>query len=106
MRHDAQKSGREGRDYRAKQSQSNTTFDGFLDYPSLRMGPGGLDLTGGYSYNWSHAEYPEVSLSGLSSDLLAGNGVTTARTVQNIQDIQESRLISFFGRINYNINDN
>src|SRR6185503_14442918 len=34
-----------------------------------------------------------------------GNGVTSARSVQNFQDIQESRLISFFGRVNYNIND-
>ena len=45
------------------------------------FGPGALDLTGGYSYNWSHAEYPWFLANGLSTDLLAGNGVTSARTV-------------------------
>lgn len=103
--HGQSRTGNDGSDYRANQSQSNTTFEGYLDYPSLRFGPGGLDLVGGYSYNWSHAEYPWFLASGLSTDLLAGNGVTSARTVQNVQDIQESRLISLFGRINYNIND-
>src|SRR6185503_14123186 len=43
--------------------------------------------------------------TGLSTDLLQGNGVTSARTVQNFQDIQESKLISFFGRVNYNYED-
>ncbi len=103
--HGELKSGQQGRDYRANQSQTNTTFESFLNYGSLNAGPGTVDLTGGYSYSWSHAEYPWYQATGLSSDLLAGNGVTAARTVQNFQDIQESRLISLFGRINYNISD-
>ncbi len=103
--HSESKTGQGGRDYRANQSHSITTFESYLNYGSLNAGPGALDLTGGYSYSWSHAEYPWYQATGLSTDLLAGNGVTSARTVQNFQDIQESRLISFFGRINYNIND-
>jgi TonB-linked SusC/RagA family outer membrane protein len=104
--HAQQKSGNGGSDYRANQSQTNSTFDGYLDYGRpLGFVPGSIDLTGGYSYGWSHAEYPWFRADGLDTDLLGGNGVTSATTVTNFQDIQESRLISFFGRANYNLND-
>jgi len=104
--HGQSKTGNDGSDYRANQSQANTTLETYLNYTTPQnVGPGTIDLTGGYSYAWSHAEYPWYQATGLSTDLLAGNGVTSARTVQNFQDIQESRLVSFFGRINYNIND-
>ena len=98
--------GQNGREYRANQSQANTGLDAYLNYNApLNVVPGTIDLTGGYSYGWSHAEYPWYQATGLTTDLLGGNGVTSARTVQNVQDIQESRLISFFGRLNYNLND-
>lgn len=104
--HSEQKTGQQGRDYRASQSQSNTTLESYLNYASaFGSMPGTFDITGGYSYAWSHAEYPWYQATGLSTDLLGGNGVTSARTVQNFQDIQESRLISFFGRVNYNLDD-
>jgi iron complex outermembrane receptor protein len=104
--HAQRKTGNGGSDYRANQSQTNTTFDGYLDYVTpLRFVPGTIDVTGGYSHGWSHAEYPWYLANGLSTDLLGGNGVASARTVQNFQDIQESKLISFFGRMNYNLND-
>jgi len=104
--HGQTKNGNGGSDYRANQSQSNTGFDGYLNYvSSLGSVPGTVDVTGGYSYGWSHAEYPYYQANGLSSDLLGGNGVTTARSTVNVQNIQESRLISFFGRVNYNLND-
>jgi len=103
--HSELKTGQQGRDYRANQSHSITTAEAYLDYGAANAGPGALDVTGGYSYSWSHAEYPWYQATGLSTDLLGGNGVTSARSVQNFQDIQESRLISFFGRVNYNIND-
>ncbi|HEV8148678.1 MAG TPA: SusC/RagA family TonB-linked outer membrane protein [Gemmatimonadales bacterium] len=104
--HAEQKTGNQGSDYRANQSQINTGLETFLGYNStLNFVPGSIDLTGGYSYGWSHAEYPWYLASGLSTDLLGGNGVTSARTVQNSQNIQESRLISFFGRANYNLKD-
>ncbi|HEV8599035.1 MAG TPA: SusC/RagA family TonB-linked outer membrane protein [Gemmatimonadales bacterium] len=104
--HSQQKTGNLGSDYRANQSQSNTGIETYLTYGTpLNVVPGTLDLTGGYSYAWSHAEYPFYQANGLSTDLLGGNGVTSARDVQNVQNIQESRLISFFGRANYNLKD-
>jgi iron complex outermembrane receptor protein len=104
--HSQLKTGNGGSDYRANQSQANSGLEAYLNYSApLNVVPGAIDLTGGYSYGWSHAEYPWYLASGLSTDLLGGNGVTSARTVQNFQDIQESRLISFFGRVNYNLSD-
>lgn len=95
-----------GVDYRANQSQSNSGLETYLNYTSgLHFMPGTIDATGGYSYGWSHAEYPFYLATGLSTNLLGGNGVTTATNVTNFQNIQESRLISFFGRVNYNLND-
>ena len=100
------KSGNGGNDHRQNQSQSNTGAEAYLSYNApFRVVPGTIDLTGGYSYSWSHAEYPYYDANGLSTDLLGGNGVTTARSVVNFQDIEESKLISFFGRANYNLND-
>ncbi len=104
--HSQKKTGNGGSEYRANQSQSNTGLETYLSYATpINVIPGSVDLTGGYSYAWSHAEYPWYLANGLSTDLLGGNGVTSARTVQNFQDIQESRLVSFFGRANYNLND-
>ncbi|HTL05401.1 MAG TPA: SusC/RagA family TonB-linked outer membrane protein [Gemmatimonadales bacterium] len=104
--HGQQKSGIKGSDYRANQSQTNTGLETFLDYTTaLNVVPGTIDVTGGYSYGSSHAEYPWYQATGLSTDVLNGNGVASALTVTNFQDIQESRLVSFFGRVNYNLHD-
>jgi iron complex outermembrane receptor protein len=104
--HSQKKSGQNGADYRANQSQTNTGLETYLNYTgALEYVPGTLDVTGGYSWGQSNAEYPWYLATGLSTDLLAGNGVASAKVVQNFQDIQQSRLVSFFGRVNYNYND-
>jgi iron complex outermembrane receptor protein len=104
--HGQLKSGQRGSDYRANQSQTNNGLETYLSYaPATTIIPGNVDLTGGYSYGQSHAEYPWYLATGLSTDLLVGNGVASALTTQNVQDVQESRLISFFGRFNYNLHD-
>lgn len=104
--HSQLKSGGGGNVYRRNPSELSTVLETYLNYTApLQALPGRVDLTGGYSYDQSHAEYPWFSASGLSTDLLDVYGVPGAQTVQNQQDIQESRLISFFGRVNYNLND-
>ena len=104
--HSQTKSGQNGSDYRANQSQNNTGLETYLNYAgALEYVPGTIDVTAGYSWGQSHAEYPWYQATGLSTDLLGGNGVAAAKVVQNVQDIQESRLVSFFGRANYNYND-
>jgi iron complex outermembrane receptor protein len=92
--------------YLANQSQVNTLFESFLNYAApLNLAPGNVDVTAGYSYAQSHAEYPWFRTTGLGTNLLGDNGVSTGATVQNIENIVETKLISFFGRLNYNLGD-
>jgi iron complex outermembrane receptor protein len=104
--HSQLKTGQGGFDYQTQPSQLNTGMDTYLRYAApIRGVPGTFDLTAGYSYSQSHAEYPSLTLTGLSTDLLNTNGIPTAQNVSPFLSIEESKLISFFGRINYNLND-
>jgi iron complex outermembrane receptor protein len=104
--HGQSKTGTDGSDYRSDFNQSNTTLEMFANYLApIRAIPGTIDLTGGYSFSQSHAEYPSYLALGLTTDILGGDGISGARTVQNFQSIQENRLVSFFGRVNWNLND-
>ena len=104
--HGQTKSGTNGTDYRTNPSETATTLETYLNY-AARAGfiPGNLDMSAGYSYSHSNAEYPFYQGTGLATDVLEGNGVTSAQVQQNGMDVQEAKLISFFGRLNYNIND-
>ncbi len=95
-----------GQIIRINPTQVNTVLEGFLNYvPPRNLGPGILDLTGGYSYAESNADFPRLEARGLSSDALGTDGVPGSTTLQNTLDVQDSKLISFFGRANYNISD-
>ncbi|OLC86827.1 MAG: SusC/RagA family TonB-linked outer membrane protein [Gemmatimonadetes bacterium] len=90
----------------ANNSQTNEVLESFLGYsPSRSYGPGRLDVVGGYSYTQSHAEYPSLRETSLTTNVLGDNGIPVAGNVQNRRDIVDYKLISFFGRLNYNIND-
>jgi TonB-dependent starch-binding outer membrane protein SusC len=87
-------------------TQITSLVDAYLNYSSpLGFIPGNVDLTAGYSYSQSHAEYPQLQESGLSSDLLGVNGVVNATTIVNNLSVVDYKLISFFGRANFNLND-
>ena len=92
--------------YMSNFSQTNSVLDAYLGYrPSRTYGPGTVDLVGGYSYTQSHSEYPYLRETGLNSNLLGDNGVPTALNVRNVDSVVPYKLISFFGRLNYNISD-
>jgi iron complex outermembrane receptor protein len=104
--HSQTKSGTNGTDYRTNPNESNTVLETYLSYAApAGFLPGNVDVAAGYSHNHSSANYPWYQGTGLSTDVLEGNGVTSATTQQNGMDVQEAKLISFFGRLNYNIND-
>jgi iron complex outermembrane receptor protein len=104
--HNQEASGTDGTDYRADNTAVNSVLEAYGDYAApLKFAPGNIDITAGYSYAQYHAVYPYTSLSGLSTSLLGVNGFPSARTVQNGLDIEDSRLISFFGRATYNYAD-
>ena len=95
-----------GQIIRTNPTQLNTVLEGFLNYITPNnFGPGVLDLTGGYSFAESNADFPRLEAKGLSTDALGTDGVPGAAIIQNTLDVQDSRLISFFGRLNYNIQD-
>jgi iron complex outermembrane receptor protein len=104
--HSQLKVGTGGQFRRENPSQVNTVLDGYLNYVVPRnVGPGTLGLTAGYSYSESNAEFSRFELEGLSTDLLGPDGIPGARTTQTFLDVQDSKLISYFGRLNYNIDD-
>jgi TonB-linked SusC/RagA family outer membrane protein len=87
-------------------SQANSVLEAYLNYAApLNVLPGNVDVTAGYSYAMSHAQYPFFQESNLGSNLLGDNGIPTATTVQNTKFVVDSKLISFFGRLNYNVAD-
>jgi TonB-dependent starch-binding outer membrane protein SusC len=104
--HSQLKAGTGGTLFTTNPSQLNPLLETYLNYVStLAALPGSVDLTGGYSYSKSHGEFPSLNESNLSTSLLGPNGIPAAQTVRNTLNIQESKLISFFGRLNYNLND-
>jgi iron complex outermembrane receptor protein len=104
--HSQLKAGTGGTLFTTNPSQLNAVLETYLNYvTSLPVLPGSVDLTGGYSYSRSHGEFPTLNESNLSTSLLGANGIPAAQTVRNTLNIQESKLISFFGRLNYNVND-
>lgn len=87
-------------------TQVNQVLETYLNYTTPRpLGPGTLDLTGGYSWTKTHTDSSYYEANGLNTDALGNDGLSAARSVKNILFEQESKLISFFGRLNYNIND-
>ena len=80
-------------------TQATSLLDAYLHYaPARAYGPGTVDVVGGYSYSQSHAEYPNITETKLTSNLLQDNGVppavnrtlTTAPRVASFSD--SSRL--------------
>jgi TonB-dependent starch-binding outer membrane protein SusC len=84
----------------------STVLETYLNYTTPKpVGPGTLDLTGGYSWSKNHFDSLYYEATGLDSDALGNDGIPAAENVTNIEYVAESKLISFFGRANYNIND-
>lgn len=104
------KNGTNGSFYRSTPSQTNTVLEAYLDYaPTTNVGPGNLDLTGGYSYGRSLNTFDGVNATQLASNVVGDNGIpalaTGAPPPVAWDSVEESKLISFFGRAGYNIGD-
>ena len=63
-------------------TQLNTVLETYLNYAVPRpVGPGTLDVTGGYSYTKSHGRVPSNPWpTGLSTDVLGTDGIPSAKT--------------------------
>ncbi|HVH66903.1 MAG TPA: SusC/RagA family TonB-linked outer membrane protein [Gemmatimonadales bacterium] len=92
----------------SNRNQSSLVSEWYLNYSApITAVPGNIDLTAGYSYTRSHSESPYFQETGLPTNLLGINGVVVDSTsvVQNSNYVVDYKLISFFGRFNYNLND-
>jgi iron complex outermembrane receptor protein len=101
---------RQGQGLLSFSNRNQTSFVGeaYLNYAApIRAVPGNVDLTAGYSYSTSHSESPFFQETRLPSNLLGINGVVVDSTsvIQNSNYVADYKLISFFGRFNYNLND-
>jgi len=99
--------GGKGYAYRTDPNMLNTVLEMYLNYAKpVNALHGDVDLTAGYAYTQSHAEYPSLTLTNLFTNALDINGFPTAGNVTpGGPNIQESKLVSFFGRLSYNSND-
>jgi iron complex outermembrane receptor protein len=104
--HREQATGRGGQQTRYNPQQTSTVLETYLNYTTPRpVGPGILDLIGGYSWSKTHIDSIYYEGNGLSSDAGGTNRIVRAANTTNIVFEQQSKLISFFGRLNYNIED-
>ncbi|MEJ2539112.1 MAG: SusC/RagA family TonB-linked outer membrane protein [Gemmatimonadota bacterium] len=97
----AQEGSNPGTISRSNSNGLKTLFDAYLTYTRPFGDNHDFDITGGYSYENQRNEFPEFFANGLSADFLGPNGIPDANEVGADLFVQESRLISFFGRVNY-----
>jgi iron complex outermembrane receptor protein len=98
--------GRGGRFDKNNPRQVNTVLETFATYTrKMEDLASSFDATAGYSYEGSVGDYPWYYAEKLSTNLLKGNGVPGAQVQQNYLTVEESKLISFFGRVNYTFRD-
>ena len=91
---------------RSNPRETTALIDAFANYTGrLESLNSDVDVTGGYSYEESRGDRPYFYARGLSTDLLGPNGVPTAAENVSRIDIDESKLASFFARVNYTLAD-
>jgi iron complex outermembrane receptor protein len=98
--------GNGGQQTRYRPRQLNTVLETYLNYTTPRpLGPGTLDLTGGYSWTKTDRDSLYYEGNGLATDEFGTDSVVPASTAKNLIFEARSKLISFYGRVNYNIED-
>jgi iron complex outermembrane receptor protein len=85
---------------RANPSEVSTLFDGFLTYDGA-WNRHSLDLTAGYAFTQRRQDNPFFEAQDLSSNMLGLDGVPTAGLYRNTLTVEEAKLASWFGRVNY-----
>jgi iron complex outermembrane receptor protein len=98
-----------GRIERRTFTRTNTLLDAFATYDrDFDAISSGINITGGYSFQEFHAEFPEFTAEGLAFDVLGPNStdpVTSTDFLTTFVTETPRRLISGFGRLNYTFLD-
>jgi TonB-linked SusC/RagA family outer membrane protein len=91
---------------RSNNTQSNVLFDAFVHYDrNLQSLNTDVNFTAGYSYGTSNSTYPYFEARGLSFDLLGTAGIPASDEQRLSMWVDESRLVSFFGRAHFSMAD-
>ena len=95
-----------GNIYRNIPEEQKTVLDAFAKYTrQFGMLSSNLDITGGYSTERFRGDYPSISVSGLTSNLLGLYGIPSSTDRSPAYNVQEWRLKSGFGRANLSLMD-
>ncbi|MBT28619.1 MAG: SusC/RagA family TonB-linked outer membrane protein [Thalassobius sp.] len=86
--------------------RQNLLLDAYLNYKkNLENINSDFDVTVGYSYQDFVNEFPSFRAWDLDTDIFGLNSTSPATEFTASTSIQENRLISFFGRVNYSFMD-
>ncbi len=97
---------RAGNFTRNSPEQLSTVFDAYATYErDLTRFASVLDMTAGYSTERFSGNYPSFYAQGLTTNLLGSFGVPAAVEARPFYNIEESRLVSGFGRVNLTLAD-
>ena len=93
-----------GNIYRNIPEQQNTVLDAYGKYArQLDQFASSVDVTAGYSTERFRGDYPSFNVSGLATNLLGLYGIPTANEARPFYTVDETRLVSGFGRANWNL---
>lgn len=85
--------------------RTNQLLEGYLVYNRALDERNRIQLTGGYSYQNFAGENPGYRAFNYENDLFGTNTTVAATEFQAFNNSFENRLISFFGRANYNFDE-
>ena len=92
--------------YRNIPEQQNTVLDAFAKYThQFEQMSSTFDVTGGYSTERFRGDYPSFNADSLTSNLLGLYGIPAAGESRPFYNIDETRLVSGFGRANLSLLD-
>ncbi|HEX5869558.1 MAG TPA: SusC/RagA family TonB-linked outer membrane protein, partial [Longimicrobium sp.] len=91
---------------RSNPRETTAVIDAFGNYTG-RLGflNSDVDATAGYSYEDRKGDYPFLQGRGLLVDALGTAGLADAQVTSNTLSVRETRLASFFGRVNFTMAD-
>jgi TonB-dependent starch-binding outer membrane protein SusC len=91
---------------RSNPTETRGLIESFLTYTGRIDGwESDVDATAGYSFERTDGDYPSFVARGLDSDLLGPNGIPTAEEVTPDIFVRETKLASYFARLNYTFRD-
>lgn len=87
-------------------TSNHQLFDAYVNYSKKLAEIHALQFMAGYSYEKNTTEYRKMAAKGFSTDLYTYNNMSAASTVTGKWSYKgENILISYFGRVNYSLND-